>query len=227
MPRLCDCVKAPRKNCTECNDGVIYECDGESGGRSESMAPETWPFMVNDQTVFKTFPFSTMEFQTIECVPSLNPAQKGEMDFHFYDHSVIQVNDSGYCKALDTVTGETWTWYTRPDIACAVTMAMKHKVGGYFYQFHKDGAITSNSKAGNYYWGPEELSERPENKRRGGKTVILRYWDPRDLEELDDLEVQWTQFMEDRAADTDHYISDMIYSPAYRREQVKEWMATQ
>lgn len=175
---------------------------------------------MNRQTVFVTFANSTLDFQSIERVPSLYPARKGEVDFHFYEDKVIKVSEHGDCESLDLKTGVKRLWFTRPDMAHVITMGMKHRVGGYFYQFHEDGSIVSNCKEGTYYWGPEEQATDPEFRRLGGKSLTVAYW-VNYMDDLNDLAWHHREFME-RYEDEDH--SD-TYSVSYQQDHVEDQIA--
>lgn len=110
---------------------------------------------MNDQTVFVTFPgSSTLDFTTIQAVPVYEPAERGWMNYTVDANTITTISENGDVERTWIDTGRIERWYTRPTLQNVVTMAMKHKIGGYYFQFHANGSITTSSKEGTYYWGP-------------------------------------------------------------------------
>ena len=116
---------------------------------------------VNIQTVFLTFPKSKLEFQSIELVRVFEPEEIGTLKILTFPDECITIDSYGTCESLDIKTGIKRMWFTRPQIQSAITMKMNEGVGGFFYQFHSDGSITSNSSGGSYFWGSIEEKEMP------------------------------------------------------------------
>ena len=114
---------------------------------------------MNYQTVFTTLRKSTLQFQEIAWVPNYEPAPYGHVTLYFYDDYIDVVDSDGTVNSYQVSTGASLEWFTRPQLAYVLTMGMKDKVGGYFYQFHSDGSIsTSSPEKETYYWGPIETS---------------------------------------------------------------------
>lgn len=146
---------------------------------------------MNEQTVFVTFPgSSTLEFQTIQCVPVYEPAECGWIRFIFHSNTITTVNKDGDVERTFLSTGRVERWYTRPSIQNVVTLNMKHKIGGYCFEFGQDGSIRSSCKEGTYYWGPVKLVESERDMGIG----ITR--DPVAWDELVDMHWQSTDPMQ-------------------------------
>lgn len=112
---------------------------------------------MNTQTVSVTFSdSSTLEFTDIQPVPVYEPAAAGWIDFVIHESTIAVISENGDVERWHVDTGRTERWYTRPLIQNAVTMKMRDGVGGYYYEFAKDGSIRSSCKEGTYYWGPVE-----------------------------------------------------------------------
>lgn len=111
----------------------------------------------NDQTVFVTLGgSSTLEFQTVEKVPVYEPAERGWINAYYHLETITVVDEDGNVTRRCVETGKTTRWCTRPTMQNVVAMGMKDKIGGYYFEFTKNGSIISSCKDGSYYWGSIE-----------------------------------------------------------------------
>jgi hypothetical protein len=154
MPRLCESCVIQKKSSDGCScyRGYVYDA-------METAMPET---KVNRQTVFITLPNSKVRFQSTEMVRVFEPEEVGWIKFVTFPYEIISIDSWGTCESYNTNTGITKLWYTRPHIESVVTMNMKEKIGGFYFQFHKDGSITSKGPDGECYWGPIQMYEMHE-----------------------------------------------------------------
>ena len=123
---------------------------------------------MNEQTVFVSFPgSSTLEFQSIQCVPVYEPSSPGWVDLYYTANTLTLVNHSGDVERINFATGCKERWYVRPHLSSVVTM----RTGGYYFQFGGDGSIRYSCKAGTCYWGPIRTDILPEEDEIGFYTV--------------------------------------------------------
>ena len=130
------------------------------------------------QTVFMDLG-NGIKFSEPRYVPVFE-AEPSTIQVIYYMHSVITVTPEGDCERTLLGTGEKMAWYARPNMEGVVTMGMKEKIGGYCFQFHKDGSVDSSCDLGKYHWGP--LEETEWEKPLGTCYLNPQYYDERDLD---------------------------------------------
>lgn len=119
------------------------------------------------------------EYDDTMRVPVYSAEEPGIIRIVYHRNSVTKLNEHGDCEQLILSTGTKVSWYARPNIAAVVTMNMREKVGGYFFQFHKDGSISSSCELGTYHWGP--IEESIEEEPLGETHLNAKYYDEHDL----------------------------------------------
>ena len=131
---------------------------------------------MNEQTVFVAFPgSSTLEFQTIERVPVYEPAQHGWINYYIHDQTITIVDEDCYVTRKCVRTGQMTWWQTRPSLQNVVTLGMKHRVEGLYFEFKQGGSILFSSKKGTCYWGPIQDAQTTEESLSCGSVTTTWY----------------------------------------------------
>ena len=107
------------------------------------------------QTVQVLFPFSTVETQTMELLP-VCPVRTDVCPVRIVSNETVTTwHPCGTVEQI-LVDGTVKTWWPKPTLRDAIYYHQSLVDGvkkGYF-EFHKNGAVTSRSYDSQWYWGP-------------------------------------------------------------------------
>ena len=102
------------------------------------------------QTVQILFPFSSVEVQAMEEVP-VCPVRTDSSPVRICAGAVVTVWN--LCGVVQRFFGDgtVKTWWPKPTLADVICDADLKKA---YFEFHKNGAVTSRSYDSQWYWGP-------------------------------------------------------------------------
>ena len=108
------------------------------------------------QTLTVEFPTSEKTFFSLENAPVHPPSFKAEEGAPFIvmktdDGSVIIWWNNGIIVKGYT-NGITKTWYPKPNIVSALHYSLNPSNKSTYFEFHKDGSVSSSVNKYNYYW---------------------------------------------------------------------------
>jgi hypothetical protein len=110
------------------------------------------------QSITIEFPTSEKTFFGMELAPICPSSLKAEEGAPFIvmknheDAIVIWWNNGIIVKGYKD--GLTKTWYPKPTLTTALKYSNVSSNKGAYFEFHKDGSVTSTVERLNYYWSP-------------------------------------------------------------------------
>ena len=107
------------------------------------------------QTVQILFPFSTVEIQAMEEVPVCPVRRDLCLVRIVANETVTTWSPCGTVEQI-LVDGTVKTWWPKPSLRDAIfyRKSLGDDVKKGYFEFHKNGAVTSRSYGSQWYWGP-------------------------------------------------------------------------
>jgi hypothetical protein len=113
------------------------------------------------QTITVEIPSTQRTFFSMEYAPVCPPSYKAEEDAPFIimkdtQGSLIIWWDNGIIIKTSQ-DGTTKTWYPKATLATALGFCLQKTNKKAYFEFHKDGSVSSSLGLVNYYWSPQMM----------------------------------------------------------------------